>query len=522
MKSIRSRLVVMCLVVAALPAVPLALAVQSLLNKTFNVGLNETMEAALKSGVAMSRDAWDEQGVRFEGDVRALLEGFAGSIPDSARVAAAMRSRASLGSLLDGFMMARSAPAGRDTLDSPLRSFSSSETFQRLAGRRTFITERAGAGRSLLLLQSTDRDLRLALWNPPAGPGQLLLFRQTDPSFLRRAADLIAARQLFATLQLTRTGLTRSFFYSFVIIYGVCVLLALALSLLIAERIATPIRRLSDAAGVVAAGDWGYRLDIRSGGETGRLVDAFNDMVARLDDQRHRLVDMEKMASWREVARHLAHEIKNPLLPIRLTIEELRDQYRGDDAAFRDLLMESTRVVGEEVEQLQRLVRQFSEFAKMPELHARTGSLDALSRDVAALYPQVTTTHAAADPHDQFPFDAEQMRRVLINLYDNAVAMMPGGGTVMRIAVRCADGEATLRVSDNGPGIPLEHRARIFEPYFTTRREGTGLGLAMVKNVVLLHGGTIAVESTVGTGTTIVIRLPLAGPPPAAAANREA
>ncbi|MDH4036034.1 MAG: ATP-binding protein [Candidatus Krumholzibacteria bacterium] len=522
MKSIRSRLVVMCLVVAALPAVPLALAVQSLLDKTFNVGLNETMEEALKSGVAMSRDAWDEQCARFAGDVRALLVDLGGALPDSGRVALAMKSRASLGSTLHGFVLARATGAAGDTLDTPLLSFSANETYQRLTGNRSFITKPSGTGGDLRLFESTDRSLLLATWTPPAGNERLLLFSQTDPSFLRRAEDLIAARQLFATLQLTRAGLTRSFFYSFVVIYGACVVLALALSLLIAERIATPIRRLSAGAGMVAAGDWGYRLDIRGGGETGHLVDAFNDMVARLDDQRRRLVDMEKMAAWREVARHLAHEIKNPLLPIRLTIEELRDQYRGDDPAFRALLAESTRVVGEEVEQLQRLVRQFSEFAKMPELEVRAGSLDALAHDVAALYPQVTTTHAAADPLDRFPFDPEAMRRVLINLYDNAVAMMPAGGTVVRTSVQCADGQAVMRVGDNGPGIPPEHRARIFEPYFTTRREGTGLGLAMVKNAVLLHGGDIAVESTVGAGTTFIIRLPLAGPPPAPAAHREA
>jgi nitrogen fixation/metabolism regulation signal transduction histidine kinase len=521
MKSIRARLVIMCLVVAALPAVPLALAVQSLLDKTFNVGLNETMEAALKSGVAMSRDAWEEQGVRFAGDVHTLLADLAGTLPDSARVSATIKARARLGSTLSGFILTGNGVAAVDTLASPLAPFSASQTFRRLTGTRTFVTERADSG-GVLLLASGDRDLRLAVWTPPAGSGRLLLYSQTDPSFLQRAADLIAARQLFATLQLTRAGMTRSFFYAFVIIYGVCVLLALALALLIAERIATPIRRLSDGAGAVAAGDWGYRLDIRASGETGRLVDAFNDMVARLDDQRRRLVDMEKMAAWREVARHLAHEIKNPLLPIRLTIEELRDQYHGDDPAFRELLGESTRVVGEEVEQLQRLVRQFSEFARMPELHPSVGSLDALVNDVAALYPQVTTARTERDPRDQFPFDAEQMRRVLINLYDNAVTMMPAGGTVMLVSVQCAAGEAVLRIGDNGPGIAPEHRARIFEPYFTTRREGTGLGLAMVKNVVLLHGGDIAVDSTPGAGTTFIIRLPLAGPPAPAATHREA
>jgi nitrogen fixation/metabolism regulation signal transduction histidine kinase len=514
MKSIRSRLVAMCLIVAALPALPLALVVQSLLDKTFDVGLNETLEDALESGVAMSRDAWDEQRSRFEGDARALVAEIGASRPDSARVAAALKSRRLQGSTVQGFMVAPFATAAPDAT-SPLNSFASRETFQRLTGRTSFLPTRLDD--ELVLFEAADRSLVLAVWSPPAHRHRLLLYRQTNPFFLRRAHDLIAARQLFATLQLTREGLTRSFFYSFVIIYGVCAVLALTLALWMAERIATPIRRLADGAGIVAAGDWGYRLEIRAGGETGRLVDAFNDMVARLDDQRRRLVDMEKMSAWRDVARHLAHEIKNPLLPIRLTIEELRDQYRGDDRAFRELLLESTRVVGEEVEQLQRLVRQFSEFAKMPELNARAGSLDALTRDVAALYPQVTTTHEAALPLEPFPFDPEQMRRVLVNLYDNAVAMTPPGSTAIRISVARAGRHAVLRVKDNGPGIAPEHRARIFEPYFTTRREGTGLGLAVVKNVVLLHGGDVAVESTVGAGTTFTIRLPLSGPPPALA-----
>lgn len=515
-KSIRSRLVIMCLLVAALPALPLAWVVQSLLDKAFNVGLNETLEEALKSGVAMSRDAWDEQNVRFEADVRALLEDLGGVRLDSARVAAAMDKGRARIPALQGFILVPTKNTPPDSIGAALLPFSSSETFQRLVGRASLRAGQLDTTGALVRFETTDRSLLMAVWTPPKQRVRLLLYQQTDPFFLRHANDLIAGRQLFATLQMTRAGLTRSFFYSFVIIYGVCAVLALALALWMAERIATPIRRLSAGAALVAAGDWGYRLDIRSGGETGRLVDAFNDMVARLDDQRRRLVDMEKMASWREVARHLAHEIKNPLLPIRLTIEELRDQYRGDDASFRSLLIESTRVVGEEIEHLQRLVRQFSEFAKMPELHVRLGSLDALARDVAALYPQVTTTHDPAGTIEPFAFDPEQMRRVLVNLYDNAVAMTPAGNTAVRISIARAGGDAVVRFGDNGPGIPPENRARIFDPYFTTRREGTGLGLAMVKNVMLLHGGNVAVESTVGAGTTFIIRLPLAGPPPAA------
>ena len=105
---------------------------------------------------------------------------------------------------------------------------------------------------------------------------------------------------------------------------------------------------------------------MKAGGEVGRLIDAFNMMVSRLDAQRRRLTDMEKMATWREMARHLAHEIKNPLLPIRLTVQEIRDQYRGDDDRYKEILADSTRVVNDEVNHLTRLVKEFSSFARMP------------------------------------------------------------------------------------------------------------------------------------------------------------
>jgi nitrogen fixation/metabolism regulation signal transduction histidine kinase len=289
-----------------------------------------------------------------------------------------------------------------------------------------------------------------------------------------------------------------------------------------AERMADPIRRLVRGTGAVAGGDWGYRLDVKAGGETGRLVAAFNSMVARLDAQRRRLSDMEKMATWRDMARHLAHEIKNPLLPIRLTIEELRDQYKGDDAKYRELLKESTRVVGDELGSLQKLVKEFSAFAKMPDMNPQTGSFGRLVRDVAQLYPQVQSSiQQQAEPKArsqakssadklEFPFDADQIRRVLVNLFDNAASV---GATRVKITLSRADGEMTMRLGDNGPGIPAEDLGRIFEPYFTTRSEGTGLGLAMAKKIVLLHGGSITAASTPGKGVTFEIRLPLSGPP---------
>jgi nitrogen fixation/metabolism regulation signal transduction histidine kinase len=359
---------------------------------------------------------------------------------------------------------------------------------------------RAGSGRDDVVFFETDnRVVQLAAWRRDRGP--VLFFRQTDPEFLADAERLITGRQIFAQLRLSRAGLARSFFYPFVVIYAISVALAL-------ERLAEPLRRLLRGTERVARGDWRHQVSAGrgGGGETGRLVEAFNAMVSQLDEQQRRLVDVEKMASWRDVARHLAHEIKNPLLPIRLTVEEIRDQYRGDDAGYRDFLAESTRVVGDEVDHLQQLVKSFSAFAKMPEPVPVRASLDGLVGDIVRLYPQLDTTIEGSAP--ELDLDPDQMRRVITNLFDNVVSVA-GEGAAVHITLACDGDDAALIFADNGPGIPEEHLARVFEPYFTTREDGTGLGLAMLKSIVLAHGGTVTVDSAVGTGTTFTIRLPL-------------
>lgn len=498
--SIRARLVIMCLVVALLPAVPLTLLVQSLIDKSFEVGLSSTVENALQSGLTVSRERFDDMRWRFRQDVVATVEKLGPGPVDSTRAAQAFDET---GGRHDG-VIAMAPSSGTGVID----DFAEHATLKALTRDASIVGPKGVRGRGDLRFYETDRrTVQMAVWR------NVLFFRQTDPLFLADADRLIEGRQIFAQLRLTRGGLTRSFFYPFIVIYAILVVFALALALFMAERLADPLRRLVRGTAVVAEGDWTHKVDVKASGETGQLVGAFNTMVARLDEQQRRLVDVEKMASWRDVARHLAHEIKNPLLPIRLTVEEIRDQYGGDDERYKEFLQESTRVVGDEVDHLQQLVRSFSSFAKMPELKPTTGSLEALVHDVARLYTQLEIGIDGAVP--EFAFDGDQMRRVLTNLFDNVVSVA-GEGAVVAIDMREDTGTAVLTFSDNGPGMPEETLARVFEPYFTTRAEGSGLGLAMLKNIVLLHGGTVDVESEVGRGTTFTIRLPLAAPPPPA------
>jgi nitrogen fixation/metabolism regulation signal transduction histidine kinase len=519
--SIRVRLIVMCLVVALLPAVPLTFLVKSLIDKSFDVGLNPAVEQGLQSGLSVSRRRLEDVRSRFFVNVQRVCESYGAGRPDSAEAVAGLAGVTGARESIDGLIVSDCAgtTGAIDGVPAGLECFADHPVYLSLVADKQIIEPRTGAQSSYVLFDTGDRSVFMAVWDPaytialsrpqPSTPMRILFYRRNSADFLADANRIIEARQKFAELRLTQRPLAKSFFFPFVIIYSVCLVIALGLAWLMAERLAGPIRRLERGAGQVAGGDWNVRVDVRTGGETGRLVTAFNTMVRRLDSQRRRLTEMEKMATWRDMARHLAHEIKNPLLPIRLTVEELRDQYRGDDPQYRSMLEDSARVVGDELGSLQNLVKQFSAFAKMPDMNPVPGSLDGLLRDVTRLYTQIKIDLGVESRFGEIVFDRDQIRRVLVNLLDNAVSV---GATEVSVTAFKTGDEAVLTVADNGPGIAPEHINRIFEPYYTTRKEGTGLGLAMVNKIVLLHGGSIIAANRAGAGASFEIRLPVSGP----------
>jgi signal transduction histidine kinase len=519
--SIRVRLIIMCLVVALLPAFPLTFLVKSLIDKSFDVGLNPAVEQGLQSGLSVSRQRLDDIRSGFFVNVQRVCESYGGTRPDSAGAATGVARVAGASGAIDGLMVSnRPGPEIPETdLPAELSYFADFPALLSLLENRRIVPPRTDQQSGYAFFDTEDRSVFLAVWDPAytiawsrpktSPPYRILFYKQNDVDFLADANRIIAGRQKFAELKLTQNPLSESFFFPFIIIYGVCLVFALGLALLMAERLADPIRRLERGAVQVAGGDWNVFLKNRTGGETGRLIKAFNTMVGRLDTQRRRLTEMEKMATWRDMARHLAHEIKNPMLPIRLTVEELRDQYNGDDPNYKKMLEDSARVVGDELGSLQKLVREFSTFARMPDMTPVPGSLDGLAGDVTRLYTGIKIDLEIKTELPEVVFDPDQVRRVLVNLFDNAVSV---GATRVAVTVDRTGDEAILTVTDNGPGIAKEHINRIFEPYYTTRKEGTGLGLAMVNKIVLLHGGSIVATSRAGEGASLEIRLPVSGP----------
>ncbi len=231
-------------------------------------------------------------------------------------------------------------------------------------------------------------------------------------------------------------------------------------------------------------------------------------------DNLTKMEKMQRVAAWREVARRIAHEIKNPLTPIQLSAQRLRKRYPEILAEPDGVFDSCTSTIITQVDELKRLVSEFSQFARMPKIHRAPANLGKMTRETLFLYEQahrnITFSCREAEPIPVFSFDAEQIKRCLINLLDNAVAVLPGGGTIdIELSLSAEAESAIIRVSDNGPGISKENKLKLFEPYFSTKKAGTGLGLAIVSTIVADHNGYVRVLDNVPQGSTFLIELPM-------------
>jgi signal transduction histidine kinase len=305
---------------------------------------------------------------------------------------------------------------------------------------------------------------------------------------------------------------------------GVGIALGFALSFVIAARVTRPVEQLADAAREIAAGRWDVPVDgIRAAGEIGALATAFGTMSRQLVDQRERLVQSERVAAWRELARRLAHELKNPLFPLRVTLDNLRRAKPLPPAEFDEVFDESVDTLTRGIGNLNTVIGRFSDFARMPAPDMATVSPNRLVEESLALFraqlaapgaPPIETAVDLDPAAGHVRADGEQLARALQNLILNAIDVMPAGGR-LSIRTRRAGDSVHIDVSDSGQGLTEEERSRLFTPYYTTKAHGTGLGLAIVQSVVADHHGKIWVDSEPGRGATFHIELP-GGAEPAA------
>jgi signal transduction histidine kinase len=281
----------------------------------------------------------------------------------------------------------------------------------------------------------------------------------------------------------------------------------------LAERIADPVNRLTRATGRIARGELSVRILATSSDEFRRLVEAFNQMAADLQRQRVELERSHRLAAWADMARQVAHDIKNPLTPIQLNAEHLRRVHEDRDRPLGHVLDECVDNILHQVRLLRQLASEFSSFASSPTVKPSPAALHDLVTDVVE--PYRTGLKGRIEIERDVPatlplvmVDTAVLARALTNIIENALHAMPAGGRLRVVAQQAGDGWVELTVSDTGVGMDRAALERIFEPYFSTRASGTGLGLTIAKRNVELHGGTIGVDSERGRGTTVRMTLP--------------
>ena len=292
------------------------------------------------------------------------------------------------------------------------------------------------------------------------------------------------------------------------------ILLGAGIGLSLAERIADPVRRLTLATRRIAEGDFDARIAVRSADELKRLVDAFNSMAAELKAQRAQLERTHRLEAWAEMARQVAHEIKNPLTPIQLSAEHLRRVHADRGEPMGPVLETCVASILGQVRLLRQIAGEFSSFASSPTARRVSVDVSALVAEVVDPYRTGLGDRVAIDNQVRPPLpavlvDRTLIARALVNIVENALHAMPSRGR-LTLAAEVAEGFVLLRARDTGAGMDDEALARVFEPYFSTKATGTGLGLPIARRNVEASGGTIEVESARGQGTTVTMRLPVA------------
>ncbi len=294
-------------------------------------------------------------------------------------------------------------------------------------------------------------------------------------------------------------------------------LIAAALAYLLARRIAGPINTLTATTQSVAQGDFDVSLDTSSRDEIGALFRSFNQMTTNLKRQREHLERTKKLEAWAEMARQVAHEIKNPLTPIQLSTEHLLRVYQDPDVDFDEVLKGCSDTILAQIQTLRRISMEFSSFASPFPLSPEPTDLERLLKETLEPYrqappPGVSIEIDASPSLPTITVDRRIIQRAVINLVENSLnALNGGGGVSVSLRPSHSDGQdwVEMEISDTGAGIDRETLARIFEPYFSTRAAGTGLGLAIVRKAVEEHGGDISVESETGRGTRVLVKLPV-------------
>jgi len=497
------RLTILFLFFALVPAVPLIFLVSTLYTGSMEILLMPKMQESLQLGL---------EAIKFQLEERArLFEQASHHAPLTPGLLAQWKIDFCLLWRRDSASVQLTSAVGIDLINRQRGLAFGMDQITEVWGRtgsQLQIASSPIAGGDSMMINSCE------VWLPRlAGADEMLLLNFPVDSYLIKTKQKITeAARVYNTLALMKERLLRDK----ILWSGAALLVTLhsVFSVYAARRfsqtLSRPIERLTATMGEVAGGNLQARADIQARDEIGVLVASFNQMIGDLQVSREKLLAAERLAAWREVARQVSHEIKNPLTSLQMALFRLRQRVTAvnTDRNEANVIKESLQSIDAELIGLRHLAEEFSEFARLPKAELAPANLNEIVQMAARLHEAGGQIHLHLDPElPARPLDREQIKRLLNNLIKNAVEAAPNRRFKIHINTRHQEGRAVLEISDNGPGLSAAARAHLFEMNFTTKREGSGLGLVMVKRIVEEHGGTIDVESEEGRGARFRIVL---------------
>jgi nitrogen fixation/metabolism regulation signal transduction histidine kinase len=294
-----------------------------------------------------------------------------------------------------------------------------------------------------------------------------------------------------------------------ILISTLILIIFLIVGFIFVSQIMKPLRHLTGATQEIAKGNIEYQIKARAGAELGQLITSFNNMARDLKFARQQLAIAERRATWQRVARTIAHEIKNPLTPIKLSTERMYDKFLNESRDFPEVIKSATRTILSEIDQMQRLVETFHKYAKFPDPVLKTDSVNEIISEVRNLYRDQQVKIEADLQEDISPLqlDHGQIREAFTNLVKNSIEAISENDDegVISIESQAVPQGVKVEIRDNGCGISPEDQKKLFQPYFTTKKQGSGIGLALTERIINLHGGKIFCESEKGKGTKFTV-----------------
>lgn len=503
MSRVARRLVLAMLAAALLPLIFALFLTLSLTEVSMGLGLNDTVQRGLNNDLPLYKDLFNAKKAQYQAQAQALAR--------DPMLTRALRDHVAKAATVDG----QKLPDPVNTwMHTQFQSLPELTRLRLSQGEKSWQQKNA----------NTDggRPLQINLPIDFAAPAQLSLTFHLPGRFVQ---GLDEARELSDTYQqiaAARDSITRALLLSFAGVLSLILIGSVLLGLALARSMTRRLTALSQATAQLASGVVDVHVPEQGDDEITALARAFNSMVIELSERRDRIVYLEKISGWQEVARRLAHEIKNPLTPIILAVQQLDEKKPGDNLAYAQMVQTAREVIEEEVGALRRLVEEFSAFAKLPRVQVEVCDardfLHEIVEQLRSMHPDVDLQETERTGLGAVALDRMLMRRVITNLVLNAVQAqsppdLPTPSQVPTVWLQAwREGDIlSLLVEDAGPGIDQSLKDHLFEPYMTTKSAGTGLGLAIVKKIVLQHGGKISAGPSLELGgACFTITLPVA------------